>query len=60
MQMYACQYPQDVTGMVLIDSTHPEQAIRLAAALGPEFAKEAMQSFPAEGMTYDDLLAFLW
>lgn len=57
IQMYACQYPQDVAGMVLIDSTHPEQAIRLAEALGPEFTKEARQSFPAEGMTYDDLLA---
>jgi pimeloyl-ACP methyl ester carboxylesterase len=57
IQMYACQYPQDVTGMVLIDSTHPEQAVRLAMALGPEFTKEARQSFPAEGMTYDELLA---
>jgi hypothetical protein len=57
MQMYASQYPQDVAGMVLVDSTHPEQATRLAAALGPEFTREARQSFPAEGMTYDDLLA---
>jgi pimeloyl-ACP methyl ester carboxylesterase len=57
LQMYACQYPQDVTGMVLIDSTHPEQAVQLAQALGPEFTKEARQSFPAEGMAYDDLLA---
>jgi pimeloyl-ACP methyl ester carboxylesterase len=56
MQMYACQYPQDVTGMVLIDSTHPQQALQLAAALGPEFTIEARQSFPVEGMTYDDVL----
>jgi pimeloyl-ACP methyl ester carboxylesterase len=57
MQMYACQYPQEVAGMVLLDSTHPEQAKQLAAALGPEFTREARQSFPAEGMTYDELVA---
>ncbi len=56
MQMYACQYPQEVTGIVLIDSTHPKQAAQLAARLGPEFTREARQSFPAERMTYDDLL----
>jgi hypothetical protein len=38
-------------------STHPEQAKRLAAALGPAFITQARQSFPVEGMTYDDLLA---
>lgn len=57
VQMYASLYPHDVSGVVLVDSTHPEQAKRLAAALGPAFTMQARQSFPVEGMTYDDLLA---
>jgi hypothetical protein len=56
-QMYASLYPQNVVGVVLVDSTHPEQSKRLAAALGPAFTIQARQSFPVEGMTYDDLLA---
>src|SRR2546425_7419502 len=55
--MYACQYPREVAGMVLVDSTHPEQAMRLAAALGPAFTKSADQGFPIEGITYADVLA---
>jgi hypothetical protein len=43
--------------MVLVDSTHPEQAMRLAAALGPAFTRQASQGFPIEGITYDDVLA---
>jgi pimeloyl-ACP methyl ester carboxylesterase len=57
MQMFACQYPREVAGMVLLDSTHPEQAMRLAATLGPAFSSEARQGFPVEGITYDDVLA---
>jgi pimeloyl-ACP methyl ester carboxylesterase len=57
MQMFACQYPQEVVGMVLVDSTHPQQATRLAAALGPAFTTEARQGFPVEGITYEDVLA---
>lgn len=57
MQMFACQYPKEVAGMVLVDSTHPEQAKRLAAALGPAFSSEASQGFPVEGIGYDDVLA---
>lgn len=57
MQMFACRYPHEVAGMVLVDSTHPLQAMRLAAALGPAFSKEASQGFPVEGISYDDILA---
>lgn len=57
VQMYACQYPGEVAGVVLVDSTHPEQASRLAVALGPTFAKDAKQGFPVEGITYDEVLA---
>jgi len=57
LQMFACQYPLDVAGMVLVDSTHPEQAARLAETLGPAFTAEARQGFPVVGITYDALLA---
>ena len=57
MQMFACQYPRQVAGMVLVDSTHPQQAMRLAAALGPAFSSDASQGFPVEGISYDDILA---
>lgn len=57
MQMFACHYPHEVAGMVLVDSTHPQQAMRLAAALGPAFSSEASQGFPVEGISYDDILA---
>jgi pimeloyl-ACP methyl ester carboxylesterase len=57
MQMFACQYLREVAGMVLVDSTHPEQARRLAATLGPAFTSEARQGFPVEGITYNDVLA---
>ncbi|HEX6108933.1 MAG TPA: alpha/beta hydrolase [Ktedonobacteraceae bacterium] len=57
MQMFACQYPRQVAGMVLVDSTHPQQAMRLAAALGPTFSSEASQGFPVERITYNDILA---
>jgi pimeloyl-ACP methyl ester carboxylesterase len=56
-QMFACQYPQEVAGMVLVDCTHPEQATRLSAALGPVFTTEASQGFPVEDITYDGVLA---
>jgi hypothetical protein len=40
--------------MVLVDSTHPQQARRLAAALGPASLSQASQGFPVEGISYDD------
>jgi pimeloyl-ACP methyl ester carboxylesterase len=57
MQMFACRYPHEIAGMVLVDSTHPQQAKRLAAALGPAFSKEASQGFPVEGISYDEIQA---
>ena len=57
VQMYACQYLGEVAGVVLVDSTHPQQASRLAATLGPAFTKDAKQGFPVEGITYNEVLA---
>lgn len=56
IQMFACRYPHEIAGMVLVDSTHPQQAIRLAAALGPAFRSEASKGFPVEGISYNEIL----
>jgi pimeloyl-ACP methyl ester carboxylesterase len=37
---FASQYPQDVTGVVLVDSTHPEHDLRAMAVLPPEVEDE--------------------
>lgn len=37
--MYAAQYPNDVVGMVLVDSVHPDQARRLTPLMTPEEAQ---------------------
>jgi pimeloyl-ACP methyl ester carboxylesterase len=34
VRMYASEHPQDVAGVVLVDSVHPDQAERYLAALG--------------------------
>jgi pimeloyl-ACP methyl ester carboxylesterase len=36
VRLYASRYPHEVAGMVLIDSSHPDQNIRFKAALPPE------------------------
>jgi pimeloyl-ACP methyl ester carboxylesterase len=40
VQLYASQYPSDVVGVVLVDSSHPDVGVRLLAALPPETAGE--------------------
>lgn len=40
VRLYASQYPEDVVGLVLVDSAHPEMGARLLAALPPEAAGE--------------------
>ena len=39
-RLYASQYPEDVVGLVLVDSAHPEMGARLLAALPPQAAGE--------------------
>lgn len=36
VRLYASQYPKEVAGMVLVDSTHPDTWSKFAAALPPE------------------------
>jgi len=40
VRMYAAQYPEEVVGMVLLDSSHPDQGYRMLAALPTESANE--------------------
>ncbi len=38
--LYAHRYPKEVAGVVLVDSSHPDQVARLSAVLPPYSAKE--------------------
>ena len=40
VQLYASQYPEEVVGLVLVDSAHPDMGDRLLAALPPETTGE--------------------
>jgi pimeloyl-ACP methyl ester carboxylesterase len=35
VRLFATQHPEEVVGVVLVDSSHPDQAVRFAAALPP-------------------------
>ena len=41
MRLYAGRYPEEVAGVVLVDSSHPEQGAKLIAALAPESSSES-------------------
>jgi pimeloyl-ACP methyl ester carboxylesterase len=40
VRLYAGQYPKEVVGMVLLDSSHPDQGFRMVAALPTESPNE--------------------
>jgi pimeloyl-ACP methyl ester carboxylesterase len=42
MRLLAGRYPQEVAGLVLVDSSHPDQLARFAGILPPEAAGEPM------------------
>jgi ABC-2 type transport system ATP-binding protein len=46
VRLFADQYPEEVAGLVLVDSAHPDMGDRLQAALPPESAGEP-ESFKA-------------
>jgi len=62
VRLYASRYPHEVAGMVLIDSSHPDQNIRFKAALPPESPGEWWElpglrngpppSFSSEGLDF--------
>ena len=41
VRLYASEYPKEVAGMVLVDSTHEDENDRMLAAQPPEIAKNA-------------------
>jgi alpha/beta hydrolase family protein len=41
IRLYASQYPDDVVGMVLVDSTHEDEDARMVALLPPEVVEQA-------------------
>jgi pimeloyl-ACP methyl ester carboxylesterase len=43
VHVYAADYPQDVAGVVLVDSSHPDQNKRMVAALPPPRAGEDLE-----------------
>lgn len=50
VRVYADQYPQDVVGLLLLDSRHPDQVARFEKVLGkPSFLEESL-SFLREGL----------
>jgi pimeloyl-ACP methyl ester carboxylesterase len=57
--LYASAYPKDVVGMVLEDSSHPDQVMQKAKITGPEIAERAHESLiqNEEGADVDTILA---
>lgn len=55
-RLYASQYPQDVGGMVLVDSLHPDRLARALTLLPPESLDESqvIKSLRQELDTYGD------
>jgi pimeloyl-ACP methyl ester carboxylesterase len=41
VQLYASEYPDEVAGVVLVDSSHPDQSAKFAEVLPPESAGDA-------------------
>jgi pimeloyl-ACP methyl ester carboxylesterase len=58
--MYASMYPEDVAGMVLIDSSHEEQNARVQELLSPEqWAAYMQMNIVIEGLDLDASFAQL-
>ena len=56
VRMYAYQYPNEVEGMVLVDSSHPEQSARTAEAQAASEASSAEESLRATPETSAQVL----
>jgi pimeloyl-ACP methyl ester carboxylesterase len=60
IRMYASMYPEDVAGMVLIDSSHEEQNARVQELLSPEqWAAYMQMNIVIEGLDLDASFAQL-
>ena len=62
-RLYASEYPKEVVGIVLVDSTHEDESDRMLAVLPPEMLKKAkpedMVVRNAEGIDFDKSVAQL-
>jgi len=58
-QLFAVRHPDEVAGVVLVDSLHPDLDRKIEPLLGKRGARERRQALAqnAEGVTYADLLA---
>ena len=58
MQFYASRYPEEVAGIVLVDSIHPDLDTRIEQLLTPSQAEERRADLAAndEGVRFADLL----
>jgi pimeloyl-ACP methyl ester carboxylesterase len=56
--LYASEYPDDIVGIVLVDSTHPDLDVRIEELLTPEQAQERRDELAmnAEGIRFEDIL----
>lgn len=54
MRVFAAKYPEKVEGIVLVDSSHEEQNVRLYNALSPEIQEMYASQFVDEG-SYDEV-----
>jgi pimeloyl-ACP methyl ester carboxylesterase len=57
-QLYAIQYPDEVVGMALVDSLHPDFDVRIEQLFTPEQVAERRAELASnlEGLTFDDIL----
>jgi pimeloyl-ACP methyl ester carboxylesterase len=58
-QLFAATHPDEVAGVVLVDSLHPDLDRRIEPLLGRRAARRrrAQLARNPEGVTYEDLLA---
>jgi pimeloyl-ACP methyl ester carboxylesterase len=58
-QLFAAAHPDEIAGVVLVDSLHPDLDRRIEPLLGRRGARERRRALArnAEGVTYEDLLA---
>jgi pimeloyl-ACP methyl ester carboxylesterase len=58
-QLFATRHPDEVQGVVLVDSLHPDLDTKIEPLLGKRGARERRRALAqnAEGVTYADLLA---
>lgn len=63
VRLYASEYPKEVVGLVLVDSTHEDESDRMVAVLPPEILKQAkpedMVVRSAEDFDFDKSVAQL-